>query len=120
MDFITSHPNLGNKSIVMVVVDKLSKYNHFFTLSHPFAPNFVAQVFLEQIFKLHGMPTSIVFDRDPTFTKKNWQELFKLQGMQLQLSTSYHLEINGRIEAINKFLETYLRCFTLDKHHQCV
>ena len=56
----------------MVVVDILSKYAHFFTLPYPFTPALVAQYFMDQIFKLHGMPTSIVFDHDPIFTSNFW------------------------------------------------
>ena len=117
MDFITDLPKLGNKSVIMVVVNKLSKYAHFCALPHPFTPTFVAQDFMDQIFKLHGMPTSIVFDRDPVFTSNFWQELFRLQGTQLQLSTSYHPQTDGQIEAVNKCVETYLRCFTSEKQH---
>jgi hypothetical protein len=79
VDFIVGLPKAGNKSVVMVVVDRLSKYAHFCALPHPFTLALVAQVFLDQIFKLHGMPTSIVSDHDPTFTSTFWQELFKLQ-----------------------------------------
>jgi hypothetical protein len=78
MDFITSLTKLGNKSIIMVVFDRLSKYAHFCTLQHPFTTSMVAQIFMDQVFKLHGMPHSIVSDRDPTFTKNFWQELFKI------------------------------------------
>jgi hypothetical protein len=71
----------------MVVVDRLSKYSHLCALQHPFTASTVAQIFMDNIFKLHGMPHSIVSDRDPTFTNNFWQELFKLQGTQLHLST---------------------------------
>ena len=96
----------------MVVVDIISKNAHFCALPHPFTPTLVAQSFMDQIFKLHGMPTSIVSDCDPILTSNFWQEIFKLQGTQLQLSTSYHPQTDGQTEAVNKCLETYLRCFT--------
>jgi hypothetical protein len=90
MDFIVGLPKLGNKSVIMVVVDRLSKYAHFCALQHPFIATTVAQLFMDNIFKLHGMPNSIVSNRDPTFNNNFWQELFKLQGTQLHLSTTYH------------------------------
>jgi hypothetical protein len=80
MDFITGLPKLGNKFFIMVVVDRLSKYAHFCALQHLFTASTVAQIFMDQVFKLHGMPHSIVSDRDPTFTSNFWQELFKIQG----------------------------------------
>jgi hypothetical protein len=73
VDFIVGLPKLGNKSVFMVVVDCLSKYDHFCALQHPFTMATVAQIFMDNIFKLHGMPNSIVFDRDPTFTKIFWE-----------------------------------------------
>ena len=117
MDFIMGLPKSGNKSVIMVVVDILSKYAHFCALPHPFTPTLVTQSFMDQIFKLHSMPTSIVSDHDPIFTSKFWQELFWLQGTHLQHSTSYHPQTDGQTKAINKCLETYLRCFTLEKQH---
>jgi hypothetical protein len=90
LDFITSLPKLGNKSVIMVVVDFLSKYAHFCALQHPFTGSTMAQLFMDQVFKLHGMPHSIVSDHDPTFTNNFWQEIFKLQGNQLHLNTTYH------------------------------
>ena len=104
----------------MIVVDLISKYAHFCALPHPFTPAMVAQVFIDQIFKLHGMPTSIVSDHDLTFTNTFWQEFFKLQGTQLGMSMPYHPQIDGQIEVVNKCLETYLLCFILEKQHQWV
>jgi hypothetical protein len=78
MDFITGLPKSGNKLVIMVVVDCLFKYAHFYALQHPFTASTVAQIFMDQVFKLHGIPHSIVFYRDPTFKSNFWQELFKL------------------------------------------
>lgn len=74
----------------MVVVDHLSKYAHFFSLQHPFKTSTATQVFMDNLFKLHGMSQSIVMDRDPNFTSNLWQELFKLWSTQLNLNTTYH------------------------------
>jgi hypothetical protein len=118
MDFIIGLLELGNKSVIMVVVDRLSKYSHFYALHHPFIASTVAKIFMDQVFKLHGMPHFIVSDHDPTFTSNFWQELFKLQGTQLHLSSAYHPQTDGQMEVVNKCLETYLRCFASEKQHQ--
>jgi hypothetical protein len=91
MDFIVGLPKSGNKLVIMVVVDHLSKYAHFYALQHPFTTSTMAQLFMDQVFKLHGMSHSIVSNRNPTFTSNFLQELFKLQGTQLHLITAYHL-----------------------------
>jgi hypothetical protein len=102
----------------MVVVDRLSKYAHLCALKHPFTSSTLAQIFMDQVFKLHGMPHSIVFYRDPTFTSNFWQELFWLQGTQLHLNTTYHPQTYGKTEVVNKCLETYLRCFSSERKNQ--
>jgi hypothetical protein len=118
MDFIVGLPKSGNKSIIIVVVYHLSKYAHFYALQHPFTTSIVAQLFMDHVFKLNGMPHSIVFDHDPTFTNNFWQEYFKLQGTQLHLNTTYHPQTDGQTEVFKKNLETYLRCFALKRKHQ--
>jgi hypothetical protein len=112
IDFIVGLPKSDNKLVIMVFVDQLSKYAHFCALQYPLTAFKVAQIFMDNIFKLHGMPNSIFSNRDPTFTSKFWQESFKLQGTQLHLSTPYHPQKDGQTKVVNKCLETYLRCFS--------
>lgn len=90
MDLIKGLPKSYGKFVIMVVVDRLSKYSHFYSLAHPFKAINMAQSFIDNIFKLHGMPSTIVNDRDLTFINKFWQQLFKLQGTQLNMCLAYH------------------------------
>ena len=96
----------------MVMVDGLSKYAHFLPLKHPFTAFTVAQVFLEQIVRLHGMPASIVSDRDKSFISLFRKTLFCLQWTTLCMNFSYHPQTDGQTEVVNLTLEQYLRCFT--------
>ena len=80
LDFVESLPKSHGFEVIMVVVDRLAKYVHFMPLSHPYIAVKVAAVLMKEIFRLHGMPQSIVNDRDVVFTSKFWQELFRLQG----------------------------------------
>ena len=78
MDFVEGLPKSQMKEVVMVVVDRFTKFVHFIALSHPYTASKVANLYLQHVFKLHGMPTSIVNDRDPVFTSHFWQELMTL------------------------------------------
>lgn len=90
LDFIEGLPKFAGYNCILVVVDKFSKYSYFLALSHPFTAFHVAQLFLNNIFKLHGLPTAIVSDRDKVFTSHLWQELFKMLGTELRMSSAYH------------------------------
>ena len=72
MNFIIGLPKSEGKSVIMVVVDRLTKYAHFCELSHPFKASTVATTFMDTIQKLHGSPRVIVSDRDPIFTGNFW------------------------------------------------
>jgi len=112
MDFIDGLPPSNGKTTILVVVDRFSKYGHFTPIKHPYTASQVAQVFFEAIFRLHGIPTSIVCDRDPTFTSLFWRELFRLNGTSFRFSSAYHPQTDGQTEVVNRTIEMYLRCFT--------
>ncbi|MCH90455.1 hypothetical protein A2U01_0011371, partial [Trifolium medium] len=112
MDFITGLPNSFGFTVIMVVIDRLTKYSHFMAQKTDYTSKSVAEAFMNQIVKLHGIPKSIVSDRDKVFTSSFWQNLFKLQGTSLAMSIAYHPQTDGQSEALNKCLEMYLRCFT--------
>jgi hypothetical protein len=111
MDFVEGLPPTSQANCILVVVDKFTKYNHFIALKHPFTAAGVAKVFLENIYKLHGMPTVIISDRDKIFTSNLWKELFALAKVNLSMSSAYHPQSDGQSERVNQCVETYLRCF---------
>ena len=120
MDFITHLPSSGGKTMIFVVVDRLTKYAHFCSLgSHITAPA-LAEVFVHEICRLHSFPSSIVSDRDPLFMSVFWKELFKLQGTTLSTSSAYHPQSDGQTEVVNRCLEDYLRCFTAENPNSWV
>jgi hypothetical protein len=119
IDFVKGLP-ISEKCnvIVVVVVDKLTKYAHFFVVKHPYNAQVNAQLFLDNIVKLHGMPHSIVSASDPIFIGKFWQELFKLYEVKLTMSTTYHPQTDGQTKRVNQCLEMYLRCAIHDAPKQ--
>ena len=95
MDFIEALPKVGGKSVFLTVVDRLSKCAHFIPLTNPYSATTVAQSFFSEIVKLHGLPRSIVSDRDVVFTSRFWKELFRLSAVKLQMTSAYHPQSDG-------------------------
>lgn len=89
LDFIEGLPQSNRYNTILVVIDKFTKYGHFIPLAHPFTALQIAQVYLANIYKLHGLPKTIISDHDRIFTSTVWQELFKLTDTQLAMSSSY-------------------------------
>jgi hypothetical protein len=91
------------------VVDRLTKLAHFYAIPTEYSVVQVAEVFFREVFKLHGLSKNIVGDRDSRFIGTFWRELFRLVGTELTPSTSYHAQIDGWTEIVNKWVEGYLR-----------
>lgn len=115
MDFVEGFPRDGGKSVVLTVVDRFSKLAHFIALGHPYSTSSVAKAFFDDIVRLHGFPCSIVSDRDTVFTSSFWAELFRLAGVQLHMSSTFHPQTDGQSEVVNRMITTYLRCLAGDR-----
>lgn len=118
MDFIEALPVSQSYTCILVIVDTFTKYANFLPLKHPFTALSVARLFHDQVYKHHGLPTSIVSDRDKIFLSTLWQELFRLAGVQLRMSSAYHPQTDGQSERVNQCLENFLRCFVHACPHQ--
>lgn len=81
MDFIEQLPHSNGKDTIWVIVDRFTKYAHFLRLHHPYSASQLAHIFLDTVYKLHGLPESIVTNRDKTFTSRLWQQLFSALGV---------------------------------------
>ena len=96
MDFIEGLLKSEGCSVILVIVDMLTKYAHFLPVKHPYTAATIAQLFMDHVVKLHGLPTSIVSDRDTIFVSHFCKEIFKLYKVNLQLSTTYHPQTDGQ------------------------
>jgi hypothetical protein len=114
MDFIEGLPMSDNANVILVIVDRLTKYAHFLPLKHPYTAATVAKLYLDNIVKLHGVPLSIISDRDKIFTSAFWRELIKAVCTKLHYSTAYHPQTDGQSERVNQCLEQYLCCAVQD------
>ena len=109
MDFITNLPKSSGYDSILVVVCYLTKMAHFIATKTTATAVDVAQTFIDQVFRLHGIPKSIVSDRDPKFTSAFWKSVFKTLKTSLRFSTADHPETDGQTERLNQTLEIMLR-----------
>jgi hypothetical protein len=98
MDFVEGLP----VAVIMVVVDRFTKYAHFIPLRHPYTAPTIARHFVDSVVKLHGMPHSIVSDHDRIFTSTFWKLLFQKLGTKLNFTTAYHPQSDGQTGRVNQ------------------
>ena len=111
VDFITALPESEGYTQVMVTVDRFSKMAHFVPLHENATARDCATAFLQNIWKLHGLPEDIVSDRDTKWTGEFWHNLCDMLGIKRKLSSAFHPQTDGQTERVNQTLETYLRTF---------
>ncbi|XP_073045319.1 uncharacterized protein [Primulina eburnea] len=115
MDFVTGLPQLpGGFNSIWVIVDRLTKSAHFIPISHKYGVEKLAELYQKEIIRLHGIPTTIVSDRDPKFTSRLWKKLQECLGTKLNFSTAAHPQTDGQSERTIQILEDMLRACTLD------
>ena len=112
MDFIVGLPtSVDGYDAIYTFVDRLSKYVHLVPTTQTVDAKGSAELYVQNVFRLHGLSKSIVSDRDPRFTATFFQEIFNLLGTQLKFSTSNHPETDGQTERMNRIVGDVLRCF---------
>lgn len=113
MDFITQLSEVDGLSSIKVIVDRFSKNAIFIECKTSCSAEEAIELFFKNVVKNWGIPLNIVSDRDPRFTSSFWQELFKLVGTWLLMSSGFHPQTDGQTERINGILEDYLRHFVV-------
>ncbi|KAJ9533242.1 hypothetical protein QJQ45_018338 [Haematococcus lacustris] len=110
MDLITKLPSASHGfDAICVFVDRLSKMVHFVPCKESMNAKGFARLFVDNVFKLHGLPKDMVSDRGPHFHNTFWHHVQKLLGMRGSLSSSYHPQSDGQTERYNRVLEEMLR-----------
>ena len=115
MDFVSGLPlSPKKKDAIWVIVDRLTKSAHFIPVRMDYSLDKLAELYISEIVRLHGVPISIISDRDPRFTSRFWDKLQEALGTQLYFSTAFHPQTDGQSERVIQVLEDMLRCCILE------
>ena len=101
VDFITKLLIVARKNVILVVCDRLSKMTYFVTTTEGTSVEGLARLFRDNMWKLHGLPESVVSDRGPQFVAKLTKELNKILGIETRLSTVFHPQTDRQTEQMN-------------------
>ncbi len=115
IDLITRLPKSKRQNDSIMVVDKLSKAPRFIPVKSTYKEINIANIFMKEVFRLHGIPKIIVLDSDVKFTRNFWKSLFRGLNTKLNFSTTYHPQADGQTERVNQVLEDMLRMYVMDK-----
>ncbi|GJT55724.1 reverse transcriptase domain-containing protein [Tanacetum coccineum] len=115
MDFITKLPrSKSGHDTIWVIVDRLTKSAHFLAIREDYCSEKLAKIYVDEIVARHGVPVSIISDRDGRFTSRCWQTVQKALGTRLDMSTAYHPQTDGQSERTIQTLEDMLRACVID------
>jgi len=117
-DFITKLPLAQGYDSILVVVDRLTKIVHFIPTTEKTSVEGLARLFRDNVWKLHGLPESIISDRGPQFAAGLMRELNEMLGIKSKLSTAFHPQTDGQTERVNQELKQYLRMFIDHRQEQ--
>ena len=115
VDFILELPESGGYNSIMVAVDSVGKRSHFVKTVTTVTTARAANLYLRNIWKLHGLLRKVVSDRGPQFVAAFMKELYRLLGIEAATSTAYHSQTDGQTEWVNQELEQYLRLFVRER-----
>jgi len=111
VDFIVELPESAGHDAVMVVVDSVTKRAHFISTLTTLTAAGTARLFVQHVWRHHGLPRKVVSDRGPQFVAEFTRELYRMLGIQLAATTAFHPQGDGQTERVNQELEQYLRVF---------
>ena len=112
LDFVTGLPPSGGNTVVLTIIDRFSKAAHFIALPKLPSAWETADLLVQNVFRIHGLPSDIVSDRGPQFTSQVWRAFCTALGATASLTSGYHPQSNGQTERANQEMEAALRCIS--------
>uniref|UniRef100_A0A670HMP7 Gypsy retrotransposon integrase-like protein 1 n=1 Tax=Podarcis muralis TaxID=64176 RepID=A0A670HMP7_PODMU len=111
LEFVTDLPSSRGKTAVLLVVDLFSKMAHFIPCAKVATAEQTAKLFIDHVFRVHGLPRSILSDRGRQFISNFWQKLMGFLNVKINLASARHPQTNGQVERVNAIMQQYLRCY---------